>query len=271
MTATLPQYSEHSLAQRVLELAIDEYPELDVSLYSSIVRRYIADIRATLDVRSSTIQVIKAINYYLFYEQGFSSSDDNYYDPRNSFMNEVLDRKTGVPLLIGVLYLELGRGLGLNMEGINFPGQFLVRVREGSCELIINPYQGGALLNHDDLNEQLRDMYGDNAPTVESSPQLVEAATDKEVIIRILTNLKNIYSSNGNIYKLLLIMDRIIAIDPESPHELLDRAMIYEELDYARQAVQDYQRYLELSPDSDDVEEIQSVIRDLEGKVGYLH
>lgn len=271
MTLSLPDFRENSLASKVLELALDEYPDLDTGLYAAILQRYINEVRACLDVRSSTIQVIKAINYYLFYEQGYAASEDNYYDPRNSFMNEVIDRKTGVPLLIGVLYMELGRGLGLNMEGINFPGQFLVRVCEGGCELIINPYEGGVLLNHDDLNEQLRDMYGDNAPSVESSPQLVEASTDKDVMIKILTNLKNIYSSNGNIYKLLMVMDRIISIDPDSPHELLDRAMIYEELDYARQAVQDYQRYLELSPDSEDVEEVQSVIRDLETKVGYLH
>lgn len=264
-------FKENGLAQRTLELALDEYPGLEVHLYVNLIDRYVREIKTYLDDKPSMVQVVKAINYYLFYEQGFSGNDDNYYDPRNSFLNEVLDRKLGVPLLLGVIYIELGRRLGLNIAGLNFPGHFLVRIIEGDCELIVNPYEHGILLNQEDLNSRLQDMYGQSAPTVELSGDMMRVVDDGEILLRILTNLKNIYSSNGNIYKLLTVMDRIITLDPKAPHEILDRAMIYEELDYARQAVLDYKRYLELSPDAEDAEEVQSVIRDLEKRVGYLH
>ncbi len=264
-------FKENGLAHRTLELALDEYPGLEIHLYVSLLERYARDIRTYLDTKPSMVQVVKAINYYLFYEQGFCGNDDNYYDPRNSFLNEVMDRKLGVPLLLGVLYMELGRKLGLNIEGLNFPGHFLVRISEGECDMIVNPYEHGILLNHEDLNGRLQEMYGQNAPTVETSGDMLRPVSDQEILVRILTNLKNIYSSNGNIFKLLMVMDRIISLDPYAPHEVLDRAMIYEELDYARQAVLDYRRYLELSPDAEDAEEVQMVIKDLEKKVGYLH
>ncbi len=271
MALAAAAYVENGLAQKTLELAIDEYPALEIPLYVGLLDRYVRDIKTFLDAKPSTVQVVKAINYYLFYEQGYCGNDENYYDPRNSFLNEVMDRKLGVPILLGVLYIELGRRLGLNISGLNFPGHFLVKISDGVCDLIVNPYENGILLNHEDLNGRLQDMYGQNSPKVESSPDMLRAMDDEEILLKILTNLKNIYSSNGNIYKLLTVMDRIIDINPDSPHEILDRAMVYEELDYARQAVLDYQRYLELSPDAEDADEVQSVIKDLEKKVGYLH
>lgn len=259
------------LAEKALEICQDEYPDLQLHLYSSVLQKFVEEVRSYLDAQPSTVQVVKAINHYLFYEQGFSGNEENYYDPRNSYLNEVLDRKLGMPVALGIIYIDIGRRLGLNISGINFPGHFLVQVSEGGCEMILDPYEGGILLTHEDLNERLRAIYGQNAPTIQDNPDMLNVANDTEILIRVLIHLKNIYSSSGNIYKLLTVMDRIIELDPDSPHELLDRAMIYEELDYARQAVLDYQRYLELAPDAEDADEVISVIKDLEQKVGYLH
>lgn len=271
MAAAAHVMSATSLADRALEIAVDEYPDLKAHLYASLLDKYVSEIRSLLHVKPSTVQVVKAINHYLFYEQGFAGNEENYYDPRNSYLNEVMDRKLGMPVALGIIYMEIGRRLGLSISGINFPGHFLVRIAEGGCEMIIDPYDGGILLAHEDLNERLKAIYGQNAPTVQENPDMLKEANDTEILVRILIHLKNVYSSSGNIYKLLTVMDRIIDLDPDSPHELLDRAMVYEELDYARQAVLDYQRYLELSPDAEDVDEVVSVIKDLEQKVGYLH
>src|SRR5687768_6232662 len=182
------------LAPAALAIARVEYPSLDPGSYVAALDRMGHEAAARM--QEAADDSVRAFNEYLYDEQGFSGNRNRYDDPRNSFINEVLDRRVGIPISLAVVYLEVARRAGLQVDGINFPGHFLLRAREGvtaeagSEVVIIDPFHGGAQLSEYDCRQLLRQHVGDQAAF---DTALLVPATRAEVVVRMLVNLERLY------------------------------------------------------------------------------
>jgi regulator of sirC expression with transglutaminase-like and TPR domain len=182
---------------------------------------------------------------------------DDYFDPRNSFLNEVLDRRLGIPISLSVLYMEVGRRVGLDLQGVSFPGHFLVKLAVHAGEIVIDPFMGGASLSKDDLEYRLSGIYKNRSRPGPELSEVLTAASSKEILVRMLRNLKGIYVKAGDFERALNMVQHTLQLRPHDARETRDRGYIYQRLECFRAANADFQRYLELAPDADDVEEIR--------------
>ena len=262
---------EINLAEAALLMAADEYPSLDVSTYMRRLDELATTIRDRLSPTATFEDTVVALNDFLFEEQGFSGNTDDYYDPRNSFLNEVLDRKLGIPITLSILYIEIGRRIGLTFQGISFPGHFLVKSETEAGDIVLDPFSGGVALSEEDLLQRLRERFGeDEAPSAPLAP-LLQTAGKKEILLRMLRNLKAIYVNNEDFAKALTVIDRILMIAPDVAEELRDRGHLYERLECFRPALADLRRYLSLNPGDPEGGELHQRIVELERIVSRLN
>ncbi len=199
---------ELDLAEAALLIAQEEHPELDVAAYLRRLDGLAAAVRARLPEAPEPTDIIHSLNIQLFGEEGLAGNESEYYDPRNSFLNEVLDRKRGIPITLSVIYLEVGRRLGLPLAGVGFPGHFLVKYSGADGELVLDPFAGGVTLSREELAQKLRRMYGDANPFLAQIPQLLAPASKKEILLRMLHNLKGIYLQQNDFTRALAAIDR---------------------------------------------------------------
>jgi regulator of sirC expression with transglutaminase-like and TPR domain len=198
----------------------------------------------------------RLLSDYLYVVCGFRGAKTDYYEPRNSFLNEVLDRKTGIPITLAVVYIEVARRLGVSALGVGFPGHFLVRLGERPGDpsgqrnepVIVDPFYQGRLLDADGLGALLRRAN----VRVPLSSEMLEPARTRHIVARMLMNLRGIYTSRGDGARLLLTLDRLIDLLPDLSSELLERAKLYEQLGAPSAALADYERYLSAEPDGAD-------------------
>ena len=259
-----------SLAEAALLIAGHGYPDLNVAAYLSRIEELAYMLRLRIDEDDSVPDRISALNQFLFGELGFAPNADDYYDPRNSFLNEVLERRTGIPITLSVIYMELGRKVGLPLQGVSFPGHFLVKCAVPDGAVVLDPYSGGISLGLPDLQKRLREVQGGEVSRAIVAELLV-SASNKEIIVRLLRNLKAIYLREHNLDRALPIMNWIIATMPEQTPELRDRGMIYQELECSRAALADFETYLKLSPGSEDADDIRRRIIELQQDVARLN
>jgi regulator of sirC expression with transglutaminase-like and TPR domain len=262
---------EVSLAEGALLIAAEEYESLDVDAYLARIDEMGAILRRRLRSDISTTEALIALNHYVFEELGFTGNTDDYYDPRNSFLNDVIDRRIGIPITLAVLYIEIGRRIGLPLEGVSFPTHFLVKcvMREGA--IILDPYARGASLGVDDLQARLQSV----ASNVEIDPPLVASlltpAAPLDIFARMLRNLRAIYAGKGEALKALAASNRILALVPRAADEYRDRAALYAQLECFRAALDDYRQYLRLSPQAHDSESVALRIAELEPLAARLN
>jgi regulator of sirC expression with transglutaminase-like and TPR domain len=259
-----------SLAEAALLIAGHGYPDLNVAAYLSRIEELAYMLRLRIDEEDGIPDRIGTLNHFLFGELGFAANSDDYYDPRNSFLNEVLERRTGIPITLSVIYMELGRKIGLPLQGVSFPGHFLVKCAVPEGAVVLDPYSGGISLGLADLQKRLREVQGGEVSRAIVAELLV-SASNKEIIVRLLRNLKAIYLREHDLDKALPIMDWIIATMPEQTPELRDRGMIYQELECPRAALADFETYLNLSPLSEDADDIRGRIIELRRDVARLN
>ena len=259
-----------SLAEAALLIAVHGYPDLNVAAYLSRIEELAYMLRLRIDEDDSIPERISALNQFLFGELGFAANSDDYYDPRNSFLNEVLERRTGIPITLSVIYMELGRKVGLPLQGVSFPGHFLVKCAVPEGAVVLDPYSGGISLGLPDLQKRLREVQGGEVSRAIVAELLV-SASNKDIIVRLLRNLKAIYLREHKLDKALPVMNWIIATMPEQTPELRDRGMIYQELECPRAALTDFETYLQLSPGSDDAGDIRGRIIELRKEVARLN
>src|SRR5438874_1091118 len=179
---------DFDLAEAALLIAQDAQPDLDVMAYLHRFEALAATVRTRLPEKPDTATIIDQLNELLFHEEKLSGNTTDYYDPRNSFLNEVLERKTGIPITLSVIYLEVGRRLGLSLVGVGFPGHFLVKCQSSEGEIVLDPFHGGMRLSPEQLAQKLREMYGDGNPFLSQIPQLLTPASKREILIRMLRN-----------------------------------------------------------------------------------
>jgi regulator of sirC expression with transglutaminase-like and TPR domain len=272
---------DSSLARATLLIARIEYPRLDPEPYvarldamGEAARRAIErHIEATGD--TSPLAGIKALNDYLFEELQFVGNRDHYEDPRNSCLNEVLDRRTGIPITLSVVYMEVARRAGLQVDGINFPGHFLVRCPESRGHLIIDPFHAGALLSEHKCRLLLQKHVGNE---VAFSKSLLAPATRHQIIVRMLLNLKRIYVNMRSFPQARDVTELLLAITPSALSELRDRGLLAYHLNDVTAALRDLQTYLKLSSmgelDKDAREEHQQIwehVKTLRRRVASLN
>ena len=259
-----------SLAEAALLIAGHEYPDLPVSSYLSRMEELAHMLSMRIGEGAGALERIAELNQFLFGDLGFAPNSDNYYDPRNSFLNEVLERRTGIPITLSVIYIELGRKIGLPLHGVSFPGHFLVKCAVPDGAVVLDPYSGGISLGLQDLQKRLREVRGGEVSRAVVAELLV-SASNKEIIVRLLRNLKAIYLRERDLDKALPIMDWIVAMVPQEAAELRDRGMIYQELECPRAALADFEAYLERSPEWEDAGEIRDRIVELRKEVARLN
>jgi regulator of sirC expression with transglutaminase-like and TPR domain len=236
------------LSLGALLIAQDEYPDLPIEDYRARLNEFSRCIGARLSTNAGVEERLLRLNDFLFDEQGFSGNPDDYYDPRNSFLNDVLDRKLGIPISLSVLYLDVGRRLQLPLEGVSFPGHFLVKLPTVEGDMVLDPYAGGAPLSEEDVLERLEELSGQPSPGRERLPELLLTAGHRDILVRLLRNLKSIYAHRELWQRALTATCRLLTLEPYLPEEVRDRAAFYEKLECVRAAAADYQRYLELNP-----------------------
>jgi regulator of sirC expression with transglutaminase-like and TPR domain len=252
------------LAPAALAIARVEYPSLDVSGYLDTIDR-MGDAAAARVARSGARgqDAIKVLNEYLYDDQRFTGNRDRYDDPRNSFLNEVIDRRTGIPISLAVVYLEIARRAGVDVAGVNFPGHFLLRAAaeiprpryEGEV-LIVDPFHGGALLSEVDCREMLRQHVGEEAAF---DRNLLEPATRLEIVVRMLVNLKRLYVKMRSFPQARFVADLLLTVDPSALSELRDRGLLAYHLEDFNAALRDLETYLRLlsrqpqEPDDGDI------------------
>lgn len=241
----------HELAPAALAIARVEYPSLDPAPYVAALDRMGQEAAARMHQVSG--DALRAFNEYLYDEQGFAGNRERYDDPRNSFINEVLDRRIGIPISLAVVYLEVARRAGLHVDGINFPGHFLLRARDpvirdaASEVVIIDPFHGGALLSEYDCRQLLRQHVGDEAAF---DTALLAPATRHEIVVRMLVNLKRLYVRMRSFPQARVISSLLLGIDPAAVSELRDRGLLAYHLEDFPAALRDLEEYLRLAPKS---------------------
>ena len=251
---------ELDLAEAALLIAQEEHPELDVAAYLRRLDGLAAAVRARLPEAPEPTDIIHSLNIQLFGEEGLVGNESEYYDPRNSFLNEVLDRKRGIPITLSVIYLEVGRRLGLPLAGVGFPGHFLVKYSGADGELVLDPFAGGVTLSREELAQKLRRMYGDANPFLAQIPQLLAPASKKEILLRMLHNLKGIYLQQNDFTRALAAIDRILLVTPDLAMEVRDRGAVHQRLGHFQAALQDFRRYLQMVPNAEDAETVRTLI-----------
>lgn len=256
------------LARACLLIAEDVYPGLDIEGYVADIDRLAAGLRARLPEDSSAEKRVVALNGLLFDELGYTGNTRDYYDPRNSYLNEVMERRTGIPITLSILYLEIGRRIGLPLDGVSFPGHFLVRLKLRGGVLMLDPFVGGEPQSEDDLRERLERVIprvaADPVPVAELPlEQFLEPATNRQILARVLRNLKGIYREKEEPERMLQVLNRILVLSPNASAELRDRGFVYQRLEAFRAALQDLSAYLEREPDAPDAEDVREAAAEL--------
>lgn len=189
-----------------------EYPDLDVARYVGLVDQFARTTEELVDTSSTSPTArLEALDRAIFGRLGFTGNQDDYYDPRNTFLNEVIDRRTGIPITLSVLYIEVGRRVGLDLAGLSFPGHFLVRYQGNDSFTFIDPFHKGARLDIKSLEDRLRRVVG---PKAELADEYLQPATRRQMLTRMLTNLAAIYRRAGDVYRSMAVLERMLVLDP---------------------------------------------------------
>jgi len=256
------------LAAATLLIAKEEYPDLDVAAYLSRLADMAADVRRLAGTSQDPHRVISELSDYLFRHLGFRGNTDAYYDPRNSFLNEVLDRRLGIPITLSTLYLEVGRRVGLKIHGVGMPGHFLVKYVGRSEEIVVDPFGGGDVVVPSDCQRILDRLFEGK---VRFDPTMLAAVGTRQILTRMLANLKAIYFNNEEYDKALSIVERLLILHPQDACEIRDRGLLSCQLRHHGEAIADLERYLRLAPEANDSETIREHLRTLRQRAAALN
>jgi regulator of sirC expression with transglutaminase-like and TPR domain len=255
------------LARAALVIARSEYPGLDIDAY---VARLGALAEMAMSVRRTVdpLAQLHRLREYLFEEQGFAGNVADYYDPRNSYLNEVLDRRLGIPITLSLVLIEVGHRLGLQMEGIGLPGHFVTGARVGGEPVLLDPFNGGAILTGEACGDLVSRAVG--RPVELTSAQFAPV-TKRQFLARMLNNLKGAYWRREAWRKVVAVVDRLLVLTPEAGGEWRDRGMAWTNLGEWAQGLADWERYLTECPDAPDHEKVRTQFRRIRQRLAQLN
>ena len=257
--------SELPLAEAALLIAAEEYPQLPTGPYLRRLDLLAERVRDRLSDETAPLVLLQDLSRVLFQEEGFRGNVEDYYDPRNSFLNDVLDRRLGIPITLSVVYLEVGWRLGLPLAGVNFPGHFLVRYEGEALRILVDPFQGGELRFEGDAQALLDRVYGRSVPL---RAEYLRPAGRKDILARILSNLKGIHLNARDDVRALAAVERLQLLLPGEPREMRDRGMILARLGRAGEAREELERYLARAPAAADTRRVLILLERLKGQGG---
>ena len=250
-----------NLVEKCLKFAqIIEYPDLDVDEYIKKINRIGKSLKESISDIKNPTYLISMLNEHLFENLGFSGDDDDYYNPKNNFLNEVIDKKIGLPITISILYVEIAKFIGLDLKIVGFPSHVLVKYNE---EMILDPFYDGRLLDMDDLQDILDTNFGGQ---LEFKPEFLDEVKSGQILVRLTRNLKNSYLQSFAYEKALRCINMVLAMNPESPEDIRDKGILEERLLNFEIALRYLNKYLEINPNADDVDFILELIRSIKTK-----
>jgi regulator of sirC expression with transglutaminase-like and TPR domain len=255
------------LARAALAIARWEYPGLDVDAY---LERLDALARGVDGERRSADPVgrLHRLREYLFVEQGFAGNREDYYDPRNSFLNDVLDRRQGIPITLSLVLVEVGKRLGLAVEGIGLPGHFIAGARFGDSQILLDPFNAGALVTPETCEALVGRVLGRK---VALKPENFAAVNRRQFLARMLANLKGIYWQREAWDRVVGVIDRLLVLDPKAAGEWRDRGVAWTKLGEIRRGLVDWERYLTEFPNAADHEAVKGHLRKARQKLAQLN
>lgn len=262
------------LTEAALAIAQDLDPRLDLATAQSDIDRLAATLKARLPADAGQVHKLRLLNRFFFHELGFAGNANDYYDPANSYLSKVLERRRGIPISLAVLLMEIGQQVGLPLRGVSFPGHFLVKLKVRAGDLYLDPMTGESL-SREQLEERLTEFLeaARAAAGVEERPgqadgsalelalgQAIREASSREILARMLRNLKGIYHGRNDYPRLLEVQNRLVVLLPDEPEERRDRGLVYAQLECPRAALDDLAAYLELAPEAPEAGEIRRTL-----------
>jgi regulator of sirC expression with transglutaminase-like and TPR domain len=254
-----------ALTEAAVSVAQDEHPQLDPQAVLAQIDELALRLQRRMPEDAAPLQRLRMLNQYFFSELGFAGNVNDYYDPRNSYVHEVLATRRGIPITLALLYMEIASQVGLPARGVSFPGHFLVKMRLPKGEVVIDPFSGRSL-SREELDERLapyrrrQGLVGDHEVPL---GLFLQAATSREVLARLLRNLKEIHRSARDWARLLTVQQRLVVLLPEAWEERRDRGLVYAELGQHLQAIDDLSAYLDHRPGAEDALQLLDRIDDL--------
>lgn len=259
---------EMDLARVALTIALPEYPELDVRQYLTRLEGMAESVSEAAGDAEDPYRRLACVDYVLFKQQGFKGNGDDYYDPENSFLNRVMARKTGIPITLSVLYMEVARRVGLEVRGVGFPGHFMVKTVCDGEEIFVDPFHGGSILSPPDLQGLLDKLYGGR---LEVQPEYLRAVSNSQIVQRMLNNIKLIYANRQDPKRCLRVVEQLVILNPDDPEQVRDRGLLRLRLEDGAGALTDLERFLELAPDSGSAATVRDQIERIRKHSRALH
>jgi regulator of sirC expression with transglutaminase-like and TPR domain len=269
------------LARAALLIAAEEYPDLDIAHYIAQLDLLAERVFAVTGLLETDFQVsglspqnidpfiiLHAMNKVLFEQEGFHGNHADYYNPSNSFLNEVLERRKGIPITLSLIYMEVGRRAGLQIVGIGLPFHFVVRCNMPHGNIYIDPFEGGRLLGEQDCRERIHRSFRGKIPF---NTLWLEPVSNRQFLTRMLANLKNIYIHKGDFLHALAACDRIVLLAPDAALERKDRGIVHLHLKRYSRAIRDFSTYLELAPEAEDAEALRRQIKTIRQTIAMLN
>jgi regulator of sirC expression with transglutaminase-like and TPR domain len=255
------------LAEAALLIACEEYPDLDVSRYVSRLSQWARAAQERIDTDEPEA-IVAGLNELLFEEEGFRGNTEDYYDPRNSFLNDVLDRRTGIPITLCAVYMEVARRAGFRVSGVGLPGHFLVRLDVNGEARLVDPFHEGAIVSEAQCQERLDSIYEGK---LRLEAEMLATCGRKAMLGRMLRNLKAIYVRSGDQARALGSVELLLILNPGNAEDLRDRGLIHAALDCYAYAARDLGAYLERVPKSNEAMTLRQKIEELHEKARRLN
>jgi len=251
-----------NLIEKCLKFAqILEYPDLDVDEYIQKINRIGMSLKESINDVKNPTYLISMLNEHLFENLGFSGDDNDFFNPKHNFLNEVIDKKLGLPITISILYVAVAKFIGLDLKIVGFPSHILVKYNE---EMILDPFNDGDLLDVDDLQGILDTNFDEH---VKLQPEFLDEIKSEQILLRMTRNLKNSYIQSFVYDKALRCTNMVLAIEPESPEDIRDKGIIEERLQNSETALKYLNKYLEINPNAEDIDFILEMIRSIKQKI----
>ena len=244
------------LIRAALLIARTEYPDLDIEAYAARMEelaRRVASLAPDIDPQ----RTLAALNQVMFAEMKLRGNREDYYDPRNSFLNDVLDRGLGIPITLSIVYMEVARRVGFHLSGVGMPGHFLLKHYGEAGEILIDCFNRGDILSRQDCQSRLDEIYSGE---MKMRPEFLHPISRRQILTRMLNNLKTVYLSTRNFRKALPIQDLILVIYPRSAEDVKQRALLRYSMGLHGLAAEDLDAYLKLSPNASDADEIKQMV-----------
>lgn len=256
------------LATAALLIATDEYPGLDVQRYIDDLDQMAGRAREAASGLVERADILLAINSILFVEYGYSGNRQNYYDPRNSYLNQVIDRRTGIPITLSIIYMAVADRVGLRLAGVGMPGHFLVKHEGPSGDLFLDPFNGGSFIDAAGCARLVADISGGQ---LELRAEHLSAVGKKQILTRVLANLLGIYSQGSDYARATRTVDMILTIHPNQPGYVRDRGLLLAAGGRQREAIESLEQYVKLAPDAPDAGQMRESAKKIKARLSTLN